>query len=93
MSGAEPLNLLDLARSEPGRAVAVPGSELAVMALTATTPERLSTPLWLLLLDGDLIVDLPHGDFRHLAVGDSVLLSADAVSFEPIEPSVILRRG
>lgn len=93
MSDAATLNLLDLARSEPGRALAVPDTDLSVMALATTTPETLAEPLWLLLLDGDLIVDLPHGDFRHLAVGDSVLLPAAAVSFEPIAPSVVLRRG
>jgi hypothetical protein len=93
LSSADTLNLLDLARSEPGRAVAVPGSELAVMALAQTTPERLAAPVWLLLLEGDLIVDLPHGDFRHLAVGDSVLLPAAPISFEPLTPSIVLRRG
>ena len=89
---ATPLNLIGLARSEPGRAVPVPGTGLAVMALIDTTSEALAAPLWLLLLDGDLIVDLPHGDFRHLSVGDSVHLPASGISFEPVEPSVILRR-
>jgi hypothetical protein len=93
LSAAEPLNLLDLARSEPGRAVAVPGSDLAVMALAVTTPEKLAAPLWLLLLEGDLIVDLPHGDFRHLAVGDSVVLPSAPISFEPITPSIVLRKS
>jgi hypothetical protein len=90
---AKPLNLLDLARSEPGRAVPVPGTDLRVMALQASTAETLTAPTWLLLITGDLLVDLPFGDFRHLEVGDSVVLPAEPVRFEPIEPSVVLRYG
>ncbi len=87
-----PLNLIGLARSEPGRPVTVPGTGLAVMAIESSTPENLNQPLWVVVVDGDLIVDLPHGDFRHLKVGDSILLPAVSVSFEPVEPVVMLRQ-
>lgn len=88
----EPLDLVALARGS-GRA-RVPGSDLEVAALDATTPERLERPTWLLLLAGELIVDLPFGDFRKLAVGESLELPAGLrVSFEPLEPSVVLRRS
>ena len=87
----EPLNLLNLAKTEPGRAKSALAEGLSVQALTQ--PLTLNpTKLWLVVLEGELIVDLPHGDFRVLRVGDSVRL-ADQVTLTPLLPSVFLFSG
>lgn len=90
MTGA-PLNLLHLAKGDPERPKAVPGTDLQVQALTAPTPLE-GLPVWLLLLEGELIVDLPHGDFRLLGVGDSVALRGEQATLTPLEAAVVLRR-
>lgn len=89
----DPLNLIALARGS-GRPALVPGTDLEVVAIDATTPERLTGATWLLLLSGELIVDLPYGDFRRLVAGESLQLPAGLeVSWEPLEASVVLRRS
>lgn len=58
-----------------------------------TTPEQttLARPRWLLVLEGELGIDLPYGDFRILKKGDSVTVAADiAVTLTPLAPTVML---
>ncbi len=87
---SEPLNLLNLARAESGRAKSVLAHGLSVQALT--TPLVLApVRLWLLVLGGELIIDLPHGDFRVLKVGDSVWLEGQ-VTLIPLEEAIFLFR-
>lgn len=89
MSATAPLNLLHLAKAEPGTPKNALRRDLSVQALTeplTLTP----ADLWLLLLEGELIVDLPHGDFRVLKVGDSVQLSAEHAVFTPLPSTVFL---
>ncbi|HEX7021614.1 MAG TPA: hypothetical protein VF171_02075 [Trueperaceae bacterium] len=88
----EALNLLSLARTEPGVPKLVPGTRLEVRALHENLSLRLEVPLWLCVLAGELLVDLPHGDFRRLERGDSLHLEAGVdLGFVPLEETVILQ--
>ena len=89
MSASAPLNLLHLAKAEPGVAKGALAHDLSVQALSEAvtlTPAR----MWLLVLEGELIIDLPHGDFRVLKVGDSVRLSAEWAELTPLPSAVFL---
>ena len=90
MNESEPLNLLNLAKTEPGRAKSALAEGLSVQALTE--PLTLNpTKLWLVVLEGELIVDLPHGDFRVLKVGDSLQLGG-RVTLTPLQAAIFLFR-
>lgn len=83
------LSLISLAKSE--QRFAVPGSNLEVLSVPSRQTHELSTSLWLSVLEGDLIIDLPHGDFRTLKPGDCLSLPAGiTVHFEPLEFTVVL---
>jgi hypothetical protein len=70
----------------------VPGTTFEVACLTESSRATLERSLWLLVLMGELIIDLPHGDFRILKVGDSLHLPTGLqISFEPLEDVVLLR--
>ena len=93
MDGAQVLNLITLAKSSPAGA-AVPGTGLEVAVITEPSKAELERDLWLLVLTGELIIDLPHGDFRILKKGDAVQLDAGLkLSYQPVEDAVVLRRG
>lgn len=70
------LNLPALASSALGEAVAVPGQPFSVQQLLAPAVLYGAVPRWLTVLRGEVIVDLPSGDFR-------VLRSGDGVAFAP----------
>ncbi|MEJ2292477.1 MAG: hypothetical protein P8Y13_11680 [Deinococcales bacterium] len=72
----EPLNLLGLARAAGEAAAVVPGTDLSVRRLAERRRETTSAASWVLVLEGRLIVDLPHGDFRILERGDALHLPA-----------------
>ena len=91
MNESEPLNLLNLAKAEPGRAKSALTDGLSVQALTEPLT-LVPVKLWLVVLEGELIVDLPHGDFRVLKVGDSLQLGG-RVTLTPLQPSVFLFSG
>ena len=76
MRVGEPLNLLGLARAAGDSVAVVPGTDLSVRRLAERRRETTATASWLLVLDGRLIVDLPHGDFRILDRGDALHLPA-----------------
>lgn len=84
-----PLNLLHLAKAEPGVAKSVLSGDLSVQALTAPLTLK-PAALWLLVLEGEIIADLPHGDFRVLKVGDSLRLEAPEAVLTPLEEAVFL---
>jgi hypothetical protein len=87
----EPLNLIHLAKADLGALKAVPQTELHVQALHTPTPLEPGAGRWLLVLEGGLIVDLPHGDFRVLKVGDSIRLGgAEQATLTPLETAVVL---
>ena len=84
-----PLNLLHLAKTEPGVPKDALIKDFTVQALI--TPQTLSSAsLWLLVLEGELIIDLPHGDFRVLKVGDSLELHAEEAVLTPLQGVVFL---
>lgn len=89
MSATAPLNLLSLAKAESGRAKSALERDLSVQALTEAATLA-PAALWLLVLEGELIIDLPHGDFRVLKVGDSVRLEAERVVLTPLPSAVFL---
>ena len=87
-----PLNLLNLAKAEPGHAKSALAEGLSVQALSE--PLKLTpVKVWLVVLEGELIIDLPHGDFRVLKVGDSVKLDSAEVTLTPLQSAVFLFLG
>jgi hypothetical protein len=92
MADLQALNLLTLARGNPAGS-SVPGTDLEVFAPDTPQKEHLESAWWLLVLEGDLIVDLPHGDFRTLKAGDSLHLPAGLdITLTPLGRVVALRR-
>ncbi len=88
---SQPLNVLSLARSSD-KASSIPNTNLELLALRKTQQVTLENNLWLLVLEGELIIDLPFGDFRVLKVGDSLQLAKGLqIKMEPLEETVILR--
>ncbi len=88
MSVSAPLNLLHLAKTEPGTPNAL-FHDLSVQAIAEPTTLA-PADRWLLVLEGKLIIDLPHGDFRVLGVGDSVQLRAERAVLTPLQAAVFL---
>lgn len=66
------LNLPALAASAAGEPLAVPGGPFVVQELRARSAMTGTGPRWLLVLSGEVIVDLPGGDFRVLRRGDAL---------------------
>ena len=89
---AQTLNLITLAKGNPSGS-AVPGTGLETLLVETKESLRLEQPLWLLVLDGELIIDLPYGDFRILKAGDCIHLEQDLkVSLQPLESAVVVRQ-
>lgn len=85
------LNLISLARTGAGAAQAVPGTSFEVSLVEERTDLQLNEERWLLLLSGELIIDLPHGDFRILQAGDSLRLPDGLdLACQPVQPSTVL---
>lgn len=83
MDDLRPLHLAGLARSAAGEPIDVPGADLRVEHLTGRSGPRRVDATWLVVLDGRVIVDLPHGDFR-------VLERLDALRLPPRLPCSLL---
>ena len=82
-----------LARSHP-EGVVLPGTNLSVSVVSEKRDFVLESDLWLLVLEGELIIDLPFGDFRILKVGESLQLPQDLkVSWQPLDEVVLLKQG
>ena len=91
---AQTLNLRTLAKSNP-EGSAVPGTDLEVRHITEKHELTLEGDLWVLVLSGELIIDLPYGDFRILKEGDCLHLDEGLkISYQPLEEVVVVwRRG
>jgi hypothetical protein len=87
------VNLRHLAQSGEGRAVSLPGTELWLVALAARQALPLAGSCWLVLLAGELIIDLPEGDFRILKHHDSIVLAPGHYGLVPLKPCVVLSNG
>jgi hypothetical protein len=88
----QPLNVLSLARSSD-KPSSIPNTGLEVFSLSKKQTLTLEQNTWFLVLEGELIIDLPFGDFRVLKVGDSLQLAKGLqVKMEPLEETVILRQ-
>ena len=77
MDDLRPLHLAGLARSAAGEAIEVPGADLRLQRIDTRIAPDLKGPTWLIVLEGRVIVDLPHGDFRILERLDALRLPAD----------------
>lgn len=88
---ADVLNLIALAKSDPGRDVLVPGTAFEVLAVRERLERRLDRDAWLVVLEGRLIVDLPFGDFRIIGNGEALALPAGTeAAYVPVEPTVVM---
>lgn len=86
---AQPLNIIQLAKGS--QQTGVVGTDLQVRAIREVVEETIARDTWLLLLQGELIIDLPHHDFRILRVGDALTLPEGVhVSFNPVQESIVL---
>lgn len=89
---AQTLNLITLAKGNPSGS-AVPGTGLETLLVESKEDLTLEQALWLLVLDGELIIDLPFGDFRILKAGDCIHLEQGLkVSWQPLTAAVVVRQ-
>ncbi len=84
------VNLRHLARSGEGRPVSLPGTGLWLSTLAARQALTLAQSYWLALLAGELIIDLPQGDFRVLMPHDLIALQPGQYGLVPLETCVVL---
>jgi hypothetical protein len=85
------IHLAALAKSSP-EGFLVPGTALEVSLVQAGSL-TLRADLWLMVLGGELIIDLPHGDFRILKEGDCISLKKGLqLGFQPLEEVIILKQ-
>jgi|GEM_PF-1245029 len=86
---ASVLNLHHLARSGEGP-VSLPGTELWLSTVATRQALMLEQSCWLTLLAGELIIDLPEGDFRVLKLHDFIVLQPGQYGLVPLEACVVL---
>ena len=86
------MNLVALAKGNP-KGSTVPGTQLEAFVIEKSDAHDLERDLWLLILQGELIIDLPYGDFRSLKKGDSLHLEkGTSVSFLPLDEVIAVRQ-
>jgi hypothetical protein len=89
------LKLPTLARSKVGRAFVLPdssgaGAGMEVLALEQPSPQAPRKTFYL-CLEGELLIDLPYGNFVHLHSGDCVTLEAEiSRTLVPVQGAVVL---
>ncbi len=86
------LNLAALARSAGGAPVEVPGWPVEVQSLPAPSAVAGERARWLVVLEGEVIVDLPSGAFRVLKAGDGLAfpLGVEATLRSVARPAILL---
>ena len=88
---AEILNLKNLAEASNG-AASIAGTEIQVEQIREKRKLEPTSNLWLLVLEGELIIDLPHGDFRILRQNDSLRLSKNTeATLNPVDTVIFLQ--
>ncbi|HRQ09487.1 MAG: cupin domain-containing protein [Trueperaceae bacterium] len=70
------LNLPALARSAAGEPIDVPGSPFRVQQLLVPCDSSGNAARWVMVMSGEVIVDLEAGEFRVLRPGDALDLPA-----------------
>ena len=85
------LNLKSLAKTAADVLETIPGTDFSISLMRDPSDTTLEDDVWLLVLEGELIIDLPYGDFRILRTGDSVHLLKDVpVSYQPQKDTIVL---
>jgi hypothetical protein len=84
------LHLRHLAHSGEGRPVSLPGTDLWLSTLATRQALTIEQSCWLTLLAGELIIDLPDGDFRVLKLHDFIVLPVGQYGLVPLEACVVL---
>jgi len=86
---AQTINLLSLAKSV--RKSNIANTDLTVTKLEPSQFAKPKQDIWLLVLEGELIIDFAGGDFQILKLGDSIELKAEtAISYQPLKETVVL---
>ncbi|MEM7735646.1 MAG: hypothetical protein AAF267_07625 [Deinococcota bacterium] len=84
------LNLLDLASGADQHPVPALGAVLE--QVTDPEPRHVLPDQWYMVLAGELIIDLPYGDFRILRANDLLVFDeAVDVTLTPVEDVTLLR--
>ncbi len=84
------LNLINLAKGSSS-ASSVLGTQLEVLVIQKPRELKLDKSLWLLVLEGELIIDLPFGDFRVLKDSDSLHIPEHTtIKLQPVKDTIIL---
>lgn len=88
---AEVLNLKNLAKASSSEAV-ISGTGMQVEQISTKRKLEPTTNLWLLVLEGELIIDLPHGDFRILRKNDSLKITEHTQAMlNPVDTVIFLQ--
>lgn len=90
---ASVLHLRRLAQSSQGSPVSLPGTDLWLHTLAMRQSLTLAQGCWLALLAGELIIDLPEGDFRVLKLHDLIALAPGQYGLVPLGACVVLSNG
>jgi hypothetical protein len=84
------LHLPRLAQSSPERPLELPGGGLSVLHLSRPQDGGLLA-CWYVCLEGTLILDLAHGDFLQLRVGESYRAAAgETRTLTPVRAATVL---
>ncbi len=96
MPKSSPLHLIRLAASSAGKPFTLPqlGSHLEVILLETALKDRPEACSYL-CLEGELLLDLKHGDFLHLKRGEATRLErGEARTLTPVgKTTVLMWRG
>lgn len=88
---AEVINLKALAEASSGSA-SLAGTPVQVEQLSEKRELEPTSNIWLLVLEGELIIDLPYGDFRILRQNDSLFVKKDTqATLNPVDPVTFIQ--
>ncbi len=83
------INVLSLAKSVKSTNIA--NTNITVTKLEPSPLRKLKESIWLLVIEGELIIDFESGDFKILKLGDSIELKTDMrISYQPLQETVVL---
>jgi len=83
------INVLSLARSVESTNIA--NTNLTVTKLEPSQLQNLKEDIWLLVLEGELIIDFETGEFQILKQGDSIELKKELrLSYQPLKETIVL---